>query len=287
MINQSLLERKISETRELLEFLESLRDQPSPKTSNDDLGQRLWRLVHGRRWPLAIDPSRICHPYDDNEKIRRGLAAIDQLVDRQLNWNCSFLDFGCGEGHTAYAATQEGVRISVGYDLKPQGWVRFPRSESLIFTDNYDVVRSHGTYDIILLYDVLDHVSDDTVDLLKSVVALMSMGGRCYIRCHPFTAPHGGHTHPQCNKAFAHLILDQDSIRRMGAKMPSTRPIHNVLTTYRKWFEAAGLKIIRERPRTRPIDPFFDAPKLKAMLEPYGDDLTIEFVDYILSREPE
>jgi len=63
-------------------------------------------------------------------------------------------------------------------------------------------------YDLILVYDELDHMlADQRDEAVSQMVKLMHSDTKLFIRFHPWTSIHGGHCYNRLNKAYAHLFL--------------------------------------------------------------------------------
>jgi hypothetical protein len=129
---------------------------------------------------------------------------------------------------------------------------------------------------------VLDHLAGDPVEWLTTLRDLMATAGRAYVRCHPWVSRHGGHGYHGLNRAYCHLLLGEDELRRLGwdGEVPA-RKVSNP-KTYRTWFEAAGLRVVAERPVTAPPEKFFRIPQIAKRLQPYEEWLDVLFVDYLL-----
>jgi len=134
---------------------------------------------------------------DDSQQV-----AINHQFTSHPLFNKNFLDFGCGDGSCVTIA-KDIARTAIGYDcVKNDCW----RLEKLDCTDDLNIVKARGPYDIILLHDVLDHTPDPD-KILETVYQLLSEDGIVFVRNHPWTSIHGGHLYYSINKAFVHWFL--------------------------------------------------------------------------------
>ena len=87
----------------------------------------------------------------------RGDLFVDSVVQTsKTRHGGAVLDFGCGEGHVVVKASATAAR-SIGFDIVKTGVHDWEKSGKYLLTRNFDKVINSGPYDIILLYDVLDH----------------------------------------------------------------------------------------------------------------------------------
>ena len=232
-------------------------------------------------WPFAIDPDFI---YIDN-KIRAE-NILDMVVMDNIN-GIKFLDFGCDTGHVVQEAAKRNASLAVGFDIE-RNW-EFSNEENILYTSNFGEIKAKAPFDVVLLYDVLDHV-DKPEDILRQIHSIMSNKGRLFIRCHPWCSKHGAHLHKQINKAYLHLILDETELTRLGGyEVKKTNKIFKPIHTYHNWFEKTGFEIQQELPIEFEPDPYFlhDPVLMDRMQRHWADDsikpyISIDFVDYVL-----
>lgn len=249
------------------------------------------------KWPEAVNPNLICNPENEEEKLERGRGIIELIIDEDLK-DLKFLDYGCGEGQSAFVATEYEPAISVGYDIKAKDkWKEFEK-EKLIITDNYDKVVENGPYDVILLFDVIDHISNESPTyLLNKLKDLLTDTGKIYIRCHPFISKHGTHLYHELNKAYVHLVFTNDEIKTI---LPDSKyqekniGVIYPVKTYRGWFKDSDLNVLNERIyEEKPVPAFFKIPKIaERILQNTGTNqfpefqMGLMFIDYTLSKNP-
>lgn len=212
------------------------------------------KLLDSPDWPLAVEEHLIVDESSEVDKLIRAEGILDILNESFIGKK--FLDFGCGTGHVALKASEKAA-LSIGYDIEPQ-WTNINNSNRLILTDNYDLVKDNGPYDIILLYDVLDHLEEDPVDILLKIRDLLSDNGVIYVRTHPFSSRHATHLYRQINKAYVHLVFSEEELESMGYKWMKTKKVVSPILTYAKWFSDAKLKMKFNVSITKePVEEFF------------------------------
>jgi 2-polyprenyl-3-methyl-5-hydroxy-6-metoxy-1,4-benzoquinol methylase len=263
----------------------------------------LKELLETEAWPLAVDPDLICHDESDDDKELRAEGIIEFLIDEDLEGK-RFLDFGCGEGHVVRKALEKKPLVSRGYDLnKSESWatLEFPSGENHGVSESWQDIVANGPYDVVLLYDVLDHLEGDQVAELKRIRSVMAPGGRIYVRCHPFCSRHATHLYKKINKAFVHLIFSDVELARLGygSGVKTHKIIHPHLV-YKQWFNDSGLDLINENAIQENLEEFFHLnpiinerikdnwkgtsidPQLAAGKGFPSYQMRIQFVDYLL-----
>lgn len=263
-----------------------------------DLGGYLLYLINSPRFPLAVDPLLIVSDNDEDKMIRA--EGILSVVVTQPVTDSTFLDLGCGEGHVAAQAALT-AKLSVGYDIVPQEWDRYPAKDNLVFTDAWDQVVAKAPYDAILLYDVLDHVTTEyPSNVLERAKTVLKPSGRVYVRFHPWCSRHGTHLYRQLNKAYIHMFFTEKQLAEMGYHGIPTVKIIQPLQTYASWLSKTGFKVIGQADVVRePIEDFFMQPHFANMIKAHwknspDTDLAtgakfptiptaVQFVNYVLS----
>jgi len=246
--------------------------------------KKLSELINSSEWPEAVPIDMI--PRTEEEKQIRADTVLDIVVTEFLE-GVRFLDMGCGEGHMVVSAANRGAKIAVGLDIKEQ-W-RFEKKSNQIFTIEPSEVEKMAPYNVILLYDIIDHIQSISPEhLMNKLKNLLAPSGRIYIRSHPWCARHGGHLYNRLNKAYVHMMLDDTELLRLfGINSEFALKLSHPLETYRKWFKGAGFIIADETITTKKVDEFFqDAPPI-VMNRLNGcridmANLAIEYVDFVL-----
>lgn len=221
----------------------------------------LWADIHDQipditdpDWPEAVPPFSIIDSNSQEQKLKR---AHDIITGFGMTVSgSSFLDFGSGEGHAVVVANQMNARWAIGYDID------YHNVCGVDMTDNFSTVARHGPYDIVLLYDVLDHIQgEDPIRVLDKVRSVLAPNGTVYVRCHPWCSRHGTHLYRSVNKAFAHLVLPQENLPHQ----PHTLKIKKPHETYHEWFHKAGFTIEKQETHRQDVEEYF---KKKRMMGP-------------------
>ena len=234
----------------------------------------LKKLLNSDDWPHAVFQVQIADENSEKDKEERAEGIADILLPK-LDGK-KILDFGCGEGHVAKYAANE-ASISVGYDIERSSksqleWEK--KKENLLLTTDFEKVKTEGPYDIILIYDVLDHAKIESMsEILGRVKSVLSEDGNIFLRCHPWCGRHGGHAYRKINKAFVHLVFTEDELEKMGLELEFNNKVLCPLATYSKAIEDAGLANINsEDIDFQDVEPFFSNNPVvkKRLLQLYG-----------------
>jgi SAM-dependent methyltransferase len=291
-------------------FVATVSGVPVPVANDNksyaDSFNELKDLLESETWPMAVDPDLICHDESDDDKELRAEGIIEFLIDEDLEGK-RFLDYGCSEGHVVRKSLEKKPALAMGFDLhRNESWDRlvFPEGEKHGLTDDWNQIAANGPFDVVLLYDVLDHLEGDHVAELKKLRSVMAPGGRIYVRCHPWCSRHATHLYKKVNKAFPHLVFSDVELARLGlgTGLKTHKIIHPHLV-YKQWFNDSGLDLINENAIQENLEDFFHMnpivnerikdnwrgtsidPQLAAGKGFPGYQLRIQFVDYLLKSD--
>ena len=258
-------------------------------TSSSDF-DKLRTLLAGDDWPVAVNPVLICNTSDSTEKCDRAQGIIDLMVEEDLAGK-RFLDFGTGLGYVPYVAIGENPLWSVGYDIVAnEEWANFEQKPNLVLTTEYDKLKEYGPFDVILLFDVIDH-AEDPLRTLQQVYELLSDNGKVYLRAHPWMSRHATHAYYELNKAYIHLIFNDQELSQILTKPERVNKIVKPLATYTKLFDDTGFR--QEDARPLKVDPelFFQTPIIaNRIIKNTGHkefpkfQMSMEWIDYILKK---
>ncbi len=266
--------------------------QPAAELETFD---QLRQALVSDKWPEAVNPNLICNPTSETDKSERARGIIELMIEEDLK-GLKVLDIGCGEGHLTDLALGYQAAIVVGYDIREQErWARFEQKPNKVFTSNFDVVKASGPYDVIILFDVLDHVQRETpTELLSKANQVLASNGKIYMRCHPFTSRHGTHLYHGMNKAYMHLIFTEPELQQLGIDQTFVEPSIKVvypLKTYAQFIQDAGLKLANHREITEKVENFFKIPKIAERIMKATSttsfpefQMSLQFVDYVLRK---
>lgn len=222
-------------------------------------------MMNNETWPNAVDATLIAK--SDVDKQDRA----DGIVFLFLNGDVAgkkVLDFGCGEGFVSKAVADSGAVMSVGYDVvRSDAWDTFPAAANLLLTDDFAKVAAAGPYDVVVMYDVLDHAADP-IALLRQARGVVAPGGTVQVRCHPWCSRHGGHVYRSLNKAFAHLMMSGDSVAKLSDGQAPVQKVIHPQRTYAGWFSTAGFTATSLDVVTEPVEPFFKMADMPGRLKP-------------------
>lgn len=270
------------------------KEEPNKLSLSEEFVE-LKKALEGDKWPEAVNPALIVDVKSNEEKTERARGVIELLIDDELK-NLKFLDFGCGEGYCAYIGAEYGPTLSVGYDLiKNPQWRKFEPKENTIITNDFGLVEKNGPYDIILLFDILDHVKNEKpVDILIKAKNLLAPTGKIYIRCHPFTSRHATHLYHDMNKAFLHLIFTEAELKQLIPRSIHAEPNFGSVfpkASYEQMIKEAGLVTVHSRDMREAPEEFFKIPLIKNRIikntghKQFPDfQMSLSFIDYVLQK---
>ena len=254
----------------------------------------LKKALESEKWPEAVNPNLICDPSNENDKLERGRGIVELMIEPDLK-GLKVLDMGCGEGHVAFVSSEYEPMVVVGYDIEEnEKWKEF-KKDGLIYTTNFNEVLAEGPFNVIVLFDVLDHVKNETpIDLLKKAKDALAPDGQIYMRCHPYTSKHATHLYHQLNKAFVHLVFTDEELKQLvkdNKYVEDNIGVTTPMKTYQTFIENSGLTQVHRREITSKVDPFFKIPRIaerimqKTKSKQFPEfQLGLDFIDYVLKK---
>jgi len=211
-------------------------------------------------WPEAMPAFFSAKEPTKADQINRANAVLDMMIDRSLE-GMHFLDYGCGDGWVVQEASKRGVASAIGYDIvRSEKWSGIDAA----LTDDMSQLKN-GFYDVVFLYDVLDH-AQDPLAVMADVKRRLRQDGAVYVRCHPWTSRHASHLFRRgLNKAYIHLFLKWHEICELiGGEPMFTREEKSPSEAYKWWFHDFVVK--KERQIKEPVSEFFHVPAFKQLL---------------------
>ena len=220
--------------------------------------EKLKNLLHSTDWPEAVLEFQMVDQNSEEEKMDRAEGIIDILIQDDVSEK-KFLDFGCGEGHMAKYASKY-ASISVGYDINIEKskltWEN--KEANLLLTTDFKKVEQEGPYDIIMIYDVIDHAEGEPEEILIKAKSVLKDNGKIYLRTHPWSGRHGGHLYRQINKAFVHLVFTEEELDQLGYKLEEKNiKIIYPIADYEKIIRSSGLKPNQPDIENNGVEDFF------------------------------
>jgi 2-polyprenyl-3-methyl-5-hydroxy-6-metoxy-1,4-benzoquinol methylase len=256
--------------------------------------EALKKALESDKWPEAVNPNLICDPSNENDKLERGRGIVELMIEPDLK-GLKVLDMGCGEGHVAYIASEYEPLNVVGYDIKENDkWKEF-KKDGLTYTTNFNEVLAEGPFNVIVMFDVLDHVKGETpIELLKKAKDALAPDGQIYMRCHPFTSKHATHLYHYINKAFVHLVFSENEIKQLikdDKYVEENIGVTAPMKTYESFIQSAGLTQVHRREITSKVDPFFKIPRIAERVmqttkfKQFPEfQMGLDFIDYVLKK---
>ena len=254
--------------QEKLNAMENLKKEV-PEAGNSEF-EKLKKILNSDEWPEAVLEFQIADDTSEEDKTDRAEGIVDILIEESLE-NKKFLDFGCGEGHGAKYASEDSA-ISVGYDIEKQGSLEWENDEKFLLTTDFEKVKAKGPFDVILIYDVLDH-AENPIEVLNQASSVLKNNGTIYLRCHPWSSRHGGHAYRKINKAFVHLVFSEEELKNLGIDNGHNNKVLFPIATYNGILaEVDGLSAKDPDIEELEVEPFFKSNELvrKRILQAFG-----------------
>lgn len=237
-------------------------------------------LIKSDFWPKAVPDGLIVQPNDSDSVIIRARSIVNNYIQNPKN--SKILDFGCGNGECVNVLSD--AKLVLGYDINNhENWGDGP------FTTNFDEVVKKGPFDIILAYDVIDHIEkEDVASAVEKMKRVLAPNGVIILRCHPWTSRHGVHQYYDLNRAYVQFFIDYDEANTIKILKPKR--------FYEPIFKQSGLKIDECVVKKEEVEDFFKNPEITNIINNhYADDpvtkianlydiISMEFIDYKLSH---
>lgn len=166
-----------------------------------------------------------------------------------------YLDVGCGVGHSLTAAKTAGM-LPHGVEVDPDAVA--------LAQKNHEVVVNHvgdlpdGTYDVVSMWETLEHLTDP-LSMLQEVVKRLSQGGLVLV------------TVPNLDALAIRILREKCSYAYGGYNSPGHINFFN-RRTIGKLFEKAGLKLVEASYEfsSNPLELFGYLGGLTATDQPYA-----------------
>lgn len=270
---------------ELLTHIHNNGSEINALNTLTDNNFNILEIINSNVWPVAVNENLIIDRNNEEEKKERAQGIIELFLEESLE-NKKFLDYGCGEGHVVEAAT--GSSYAIGYDLKS-----FKTWNEINCTSDWNKIVENGPYDVILIFDVLDHlINENPVDVLKKIKSITNQNGSVYIRFHPITSRCATHSYHKLNKAFAHLVLNHDQLIKLLPNEEDYIPNNGSskpIKSYEEYIRESGFIIESRNEITEKPEEFFKNPNIAKIIQNKTGfnefpefQMSLNFVDYKL-----
>lgn len=269
-------------------------DSLSPLLSATPEDARWLRLAADPLWPVAVPKDLLIHTHE--ERITRAEVITRHYLKETLRGK-KVLDFGCFDDAFVRVADRDGATLAVGYDVSAEGWVGRENDAPGKMTTSWDEVTSLGPFDVVIAFDVVDHMTTHRLFAYREVHKVLANGGRFYVRGHPWYSRHGGHAYKVINKAFLHLFVSEKLAMAMASCQGPIHPdwsppasyellattrtplkathVNHVVRPVEGWF--GNNEMLHAKLANNPLSKYSDKTDLVSMLE-------VEFVDIIFVK---
>lgn len=218
-------------------------------------------------WPEAV-PEYLIVREDDLDAQRLRAIQIEGMIGFNAT-GLNVLDYGCGNGFLA-AQYAKSAKTSYAYDIAQGSFSDFLLDGSLpnlLNCSKQQLGSLTGQIDLIILFDVIDHIVGNTaVNLLQDLKKYLSSKGRIFLRCHPWTSRTGSHAYLSINKAFIHLAMTSDELLQAGIKVLPNIKANKPLAIYEDMLNKAGYKTENKKVQTNAVEDYFDGELLERMI---------------------
>ena len=250
--------------------------------------------IYDVEWPDAVAEHMIVKESDEDTLRLKAIQVQGAIGVNPVG--IKVLDFGSGTGHIAAQYAKDSITYAYDINKKAAIYNDSNKDYQPITSDQWDGFskENYGQLDLIILYDVLDHiVGATTIDVLSSLRKLLAPSGNIFIRCHPWTSRTGGHLYMQHNKAFLHLALTPEELLANGLRCEPNIKTNKPLAAYEHIINKAGLKTVSKKVHTNPIESYVADNLLPRIIkttwsgkiteEKAAKIMTTTNVDYLLS----
>jgi len=285
MSNTQQIREYIRACEHMMKFFNSMLSKGDYSPNDEDKLKELTELrfqIRKDDWPKAIDDKESDPSHDF-------LGSLSIPIKNQ-----SVLEFGGCDYNLGVSLKKDyDAEKVVSYDIELCRYKKtMLHNSSVVYTDNFKLVQQKGNYNIILVNDIIDHVENSNYWLHHLCDLIDKDTGRIFIRCHPYTSKNGTHIGEQTNKAFLHLIFNDNELATLGVTNKFTRKTIDSTKSYRKLFEECGLKIVKEVIKKEVVESMFltDSRITERIKNSLGiqenliDFLEIKYIDYELMR---
>src|SRR5208337_2116724 len=186
------------------------------------------RVIHSKPGDVGKNPATFrkatYQEWRDSEMHAQFLANFDpeDLHDKDV------LDFGCGEGGLSFLVATFGARSITGIDLNEElvhsATARAQRSSSpvrakfVVGSDSKVIDLHDSSMDVILCFDVLEHILDYR-EIVREWYRVLRPQGRVFIWWVPWFHPYGHHIHPLVPLPWVHVFFSDKTLIDVCARI--------------------------------------------------------------------
>lgn len=155
------------------------------------------------------------------EKGRDTIALfLDKYTPEEMFTGKRVLDMGCGAAGKSLYYASLGASFVTGVDIVPHYEAEANQlAQSLglahkfrfVCASAFDLPFADGSFDVIIMNDFVEHVSDPE-GALKEAMRLLDQGGRIYINFPPYYHPYGAHLSDAVNMPWIHLLFRERAL---------------------------------------------------------------------------
>jgi SAM-dependent methyltransferase len=244
---------------------------------------------------------------DARDRVTGILDVLPQHIPVERFRGAKVLDIGCGTGNGVIAALKLGARSALGIDRDANefGYPYFrelaaefdvdARAATLIAADPFAMNFFDGGFDIVLMYDAIEHVPNPRAFIELCGRALRPDGVALVLTCPLYYSPVGHHLwnhFPEATMPWAHLYFDfeqrleDESVDAWGLQRfhELNKVTYGQLVDY---VRDASLSIVADKSifheRFPPLLERF-GHLIDMSLAPSRDDLLCDFVSLLFGR---
>ncbi|MFX0200865.1 MAG: class I SAM-dependent methyltransferase [Candidatus Hodarchaeota archaeon] len=191
-------------------------------------------------------------------------AKENKKIESQIKFeHANVLDLGCGlGGQTVYFSSQD-TNATIGIDIKKK-WIdaakryaikkKADKKVDFVRADGADLPIKKNSFDIIIMYDVIEHLPQAN-RVLEECKRVLKSNGLLYIQFGPpWLNPYGGHLYAYIHIPWCHLIFSEKTIINVLKKSKSSSPITEINHTITQFQNLSRMTIRRFRKIIDEID---------------------------------
>lgn len=191
-------------------------------------------------------------------------AKENKKIGSQIKFeHANVLDLGCGlGGQTVYFSSQD-TNATIGIDIKKK-WIDAAKRYAIkknadkkvdfVRADGADLPIKANSFDIIIMYDVMEHLPQAN-KVLEECKRVLKSTGLLYIQFGPpWLNPYGGHLYAYIHIPWCHLIFSEKTIINVLKKSKSSSPITEINHTITQFQNLSRMAIRKFRKVIEKID---------------------------------